>query len=75
LLAAAEKCIQSRKRVSGFRNSHGGPGASFVNFGIEGHWQLIDLVSLWFRNPHDELAASNDADFSTATLAGYSAAW
>src|SRR5262249_41099581 len=30
---------------------------SFANFGIEGHWQFIDLVWLWFRSPHFGLAA------------------
>src|ERR1700730_13106596 len=30
--------------------------------------ELIDLVWLWFGSPHDGLAASNDADFRTATL-------
>jgi hypothetical protein len=32
-------------------------GASIANFGIEGYQQLIDLVWLWFRNLHDEIAA------------------
>jgi hypothetical protein len=31
---------------------------TFANFGIEGHLQTIDLVWLWFRSPHDELAAT-----------------
>ena len=30
---------------------------SFANFGIEGPWQLIERVRLWFRNPHGGLAA------------------
>ena len=32
------------------------PHAPFANFGIVGHWQLIDLVWLWFRSPHLGLA-------------------
>jgi len=32
-------------------------GTSFANFGIEGHWQRIDLMRLWFSSPHDEFAA------------------
>jgi hypothetical protein len=30
--------------VSRFRSSHHCVATSFANFGIEGHWQLIDLV-------------------------------
>jgi len=26
--------------------------SSFAKVGIEGHWQVVDLVWLWFRNPH-----------------------
>src|SRR5579871_4219007 len=29
----------------------------------ENHQQIIDLVWLWFRSPHDEFAASGEADF------------
>jgi len=36
--------------------------STFANFGFEGHQQIIDLVWLWFRSPHCELAAI-DADF------------
>src|SRR5258708_35845940 len=43
--------------VSRFRSSHHCAATSFANFGIEGHWQLIDLVWLWFRSPHFGLAA------------------
>src|SRR5205807_7395480 len=43
--------------VSRFRSSHHCAAASFANFGIEGHYQLIDLVWLWFRSPHFGLAA------------------
>src|SRR5215468_1513205 len=43
--------------VSRFRSSHHRAAASFANFGIEGHYQLIDLVWLWFRSPHFGLAA------------------
>src|SRR5262249_36524696 len=43
--------------VSRFRSSQHFAASSFANFGIEGHWQLIDLVWLWFRSPHCELAA------------------
>src|SRR5262245_2347943 len=43
--------------VSRFRSSHHCAARSFVNFGIEGHWQLIYLVGLWFRSPHFGLAA------------------
>jgi len=25
---------------------------SLANFGIEAHWQLIDLAWIWFRRPH-----------------------
>jgi len=52
-------------RVS--RNSHHCAAASFANFAIEGHWQLIDLVWLWFRVRMSDLACKNDADVSTAT--------
>src|SRR5262245_54928041 len=38
--------------VSRFRSSHHCAARSFANFGIEGHWQLIDPVWLWFRSPH-----------------------
>jgi len=31
-------------------------GTFVANFGIAGHQQLIDLVWLWLRNPHDALA-------------------
>src|SRR6476469_1503814 len=43
--------------VSRFRSSHHYAARSLANFGIEGHWQLIDLVWLWFRSPHFGLAA------------------
>src|SRR6266478_1948674 len=43
--------------VSRFRSSHHCAATSFANFGIEGHWQLVDLVWLWFRSPHFGLAA------------------
>src|SRR5205085_9251248 len=46
-----------RALVSRFRSSHHCAAASFANFGIEGHWQLTDLVWLWFRSPHFGLAA------------------
>src|SRR5215470_12678340 len=38
--------------VSRFRSSPHCAAPSFANFGIEGHYQLIDLVWLWFRSPH-----------------------
>jgi len=43
--------------VSRFRSSHHCAARSFANFGIEGHWQLIDPVWLWFRSPHFGFAA------------------
>jgi hypothetical protein len=43
---------ERRDLVSRFRSSHHCAAASFANFGNEGHWQLIDLVWLWFRSPH-----------------------
>src|SRR5262249_58635536 len=45
------------RRVPRFRSSHHFAARSFANFGIEGHYQLIDLVWLWFRSPHLGLAA------------------
>jgi hypothetical protein len=51
------------KLVSRFRSSHHCAAVSFANFGIEGHYQLIDLVWLWLRSPHFGLANKNDADF------------
>src|SRR6516165_4221958 len=47
---------QTGTLVSRFRSSHHCAAASFANFGIEGHQQLIDLVWLWFRSPHFGLA-------------------
>ena len=29
--------------------------SNFANFGIGGHWEVIDLAWLWFRSPHNEL--------------------
>jgi hypothetical protein len=42
---------------------------SFANFEIEGHLQLIDLVRLWFGNPHNERSGNDAAEFSTAAFA------
>jgi hypothetical protein len=55
--------VKVGKLVSRFRSSHHCAAVSFANFGIEGHYQLIDLVWLWLRSPHFGLANKNDADF------------
>src|SRR5690606_34799975 len=56
-IADASSRDKSARLVSRFRSSHHCAAPLFANFGIEGHWQLIDLVWLWFRSPHDEPAA------------------
>src|SRR6476619_8652905 len=53
---AAPRRAWERRLVSRFRSSHHCAAHSVVNFGIEGHWRLIDLVWLWFRSPHFGLA-------------------
>src|SRR5579883_3111260 len=55
--------------VSRFRSSRQYAAPSFANFGIEGHWQLIDLVGLWFRSRRDECEAQM---MRTAGLPHYS---
>src|SRR6185436_21061314 len=42
--------------VSRFRSSYGHAAASYTNFGIEGHRQVIDSTWLRFRTPQFGLA-------------------
>src|SRR5271169_6863494 len=53
------KDIGDLRLVSRFRSSHHCAASSFANFGIDKDTSnLLILVWLWFRSPHDRLAAA-----------------
>src|SRR5262249_50017979 len=52
ITVAAISDFRSAPLVSRFRSSHHCAAASFANFGIEGHYHVIDPLWLCYRGAH-----------------------